>query len=156
MAAIQKFNQFMASAWQGKHNLNVGVANLAGTSAYKYKVALSNTLPAATNVLFQDIVEIPATGGYVAGGFATTATLSYAAGVTKLLLSDVTITAVGGAIGPFQYIVVYLDQNDTNTLIATDKYLVGWIDYGSPLSLASSQGFIVDFDGTNGVFQYTS
>lgn len=156
MAAVQKFNLFMASAWQGKQALNNGVANLNGFLNYKYKVMLSNTLPLATNAVKQDITEIASSGGYALGGNAVTASLTIAAGVTKVFLTDPQFTAVGGAIGPFQYFVAYVDQNDANTLAATDKYLVCWVDYGGPLSLASSQSISVDFDATNGVFQYTS
>lgn len=156
MATLQKFNSFMGAAWNGKFAFNQGSANLNGFSAYKFKAALSNTLPVATNSLIQHITEITAGAGYTTGGNTLGCSLSITAGVTKVIFSDTQFTAVGGAIGPFQYIVVYVDQNDANTLTATDKYLIGWLDTGSPITLASSQGYLVDFDQTAGAIQYTS
>lgn len=72
------------------------------------------------------------------------------AGVYKLVLTDVVITAAGGSIGPFRYVVLY---NDTPTAPADP--LIGWYDYGSAVTLATSESLTVDFDATNGVLTLT-
>jgi len=52
----------------------------------------------------------------------------------------VTWTASGGSIGPFRYVVLY---NDTQTSPADP--LIAWWDYGSAVTLADGESFVVDF-----------
>jgi len=65
-------------------------------------------------------------------------------GVLKLILADLTLTATG-SVGPFRYVVLY---NDT----ATNKEVIGWMDYGADVTMSASETFLIDFDGANGVF----
>lgn len=140
-SAFNKFNQFTADLASGVHNF----------SAHALKVALTNTAPVATNSVLANITQIAASGGYVAGGYDLDAeTLTTAAGVAKLTIADEVITAAGGSIGPFQYAVIY---NDTPT--SPVGPLIGWVDYGSAVTLAAGESFTIDFDGTNGVFTIT-
>ena len=88
MASYNKFNCFVEDLAEQVHNLQSDTL----------KVALTNTLPVATNTVFANITEIAAGNGYTAGG--TTATVSSSAqtsGTYKLVLNDVTFTASGGA-----------------------------------------------------------
>ena len=139
MATFNKFNSFVEALAEQVHKLDTHVL----------KVALSNTLPVATNTVLANITQIATVNGYVAGGNqATQAALpggsQQTAGVYKLTLNDVTFTAAGGNIGPFQYVVLY---NDT----ATNKELIGWYDYAAVLTITNGNSFTVDFDATNGV-----
>ena len=137
MASFNKFRQFVQDLGRGVHNLNTGTL----------KVALSNTAPLNTNATFSDITEITAEHGYSAGGATpTNSGFSQTAGTGKLVLVDTTITASGGTIGPFRYVVLY---NDTPTSPADP--LIGWWDYGSSITLADGETFTVDFDGSAGV-----
>jgi hypothetical protein len=137
MAAFNKFNQFVEDLAEKVHNLG----------ADTIKVLLSNTAPVAGNSVKADLTEISAGNGYTAGGTqATIASSAQSSGTYKLVLSDVTFTAAGGAIGPFRYAVLY---NDTPTAPADP--LIGWYDYGSSITLTDGNSFLVDFDGTNGV-----
>lgn len=136
MATFNKFNSFVEALAEKKHDLG----------ADTLKVMLTNTAPVATNALKADLTELAAGNGYAAGG-ATAAVTSSAqtAGLYKLVLSDPpSWTAAGGAIGPFQYAVLYNDS-------AASKELIGWWNYGSAVTLAVGESFAVDFDATTGV-----
>lgn len=137
MAAFNKFQPFVLALASKQHNL--------GTDTLK--AMLSNTLPLATQGLKTDITQIAAGNGYAADGPVVAQTSSAQTGGTyKLVLADTTVTASGGTIGPFQYVVLY---NSTSGL------LIGWYDYGSALTLNPGDQFILDFDGTNGVLTLT-
>jgi hypothetical protein len=137
MATFTKFNPFVEALAEKVHNLG----------ADTLKIALTNSAPSSTNSTFADITEISAGNGYTAGGQTTTASSSaQTSGTYKLVLGDVVITASGGSIGPFRYVVLY---NDT----ATNNELIAYADYGSSITLASGETFTVDFDATNGALQ---
>lgn len=134
MPTMSKFNSFVEALAEKVHNL--------GSDALK--VALTNTAPVNTNTQLSNITQIANGNGYTTGGAAvTTSSSAQSSGTYKLTLADVTFTA-SGAMGPFRYAVLY---NDT----ATNDELIGWIDYGSAISLIAGETFVVDFDASNGV-----
>jgi len=135
MAVTNKFYQFTKDLIDGKHIF----------STHTYKIMLTNTAPVATNQVKADITEIAATGGYTAGGNTTTITESTTSGTAKIVGSNVVFTATG-ALGPFQYAVMY---NDTQTVPA--KPLVCWWDYGSSITMANTETLTVAFDAANGI-----
>ena len=55
------------------------------------------------------------------------------------------LTAVGGAVGPFRYAVLY---NDTPS--SPLKPVIAFADYGSAITINAGETFTVDFDGTAG------
>ncbi len=140
MATFNKFESFVEALAEKKHNLG----------ADTLKVYLTNAAPSASaDNVKADLAEIGAGNGYTAGGETPTITSSaQTAGVYKLVLGDVSWTAAGGTIGPFQYAVLF---NDT----ATNKELIAWWDYGAPVTLAIGESFTVDFHPTNGVLTIT-
>jgi hypothetical protein len=90
--------------------------------------------------------ELSTANGYTAGGATITVTASsQSSGLYTLIASDVTWTASGGSIGPFRYAVIY---NDT----ASSDQLIGYIDYGYSITVASGQTFTIDFDQTSGLY----
>lgn len=116
----------------------------AGSDAWK--VALSNRTPVvASDATLSDATEISAGNGYTAGGnAATTASSTQTSGTYKLVLNSPTAwTATGGAIGPFQYAILYDSTTDN---------LLGYWDYGSAVTLSAGEAFSVVLDGTSGVF----
>lgn len=136
MATFQKFNDFPEQVLKGVHNF----------SAHVFKIALTNTAPLATNIVLADIVQIAATGGYVAGGYALdTVVLSETAGTAKVTIADEVITAAAGSVGPFSHAVVY---NST----AVGGPLVGFYAYGSSITLNDTETLTIDFDAVAGVF----
>ena len=111
-----------------------------------WKVALSNRTPVvASDTNLASAVEISAGNGYTAGGnVAATVSSTETSGTYKLVLtSPATWTAAGGSIGPFEYAILY---------DATTDNLVGYWDYGSPVTLSAGESFSVVLDGTSGVF----
>jgi len=134
MASFNKFNIFTYDALAKKHDF----------TADTFKVALSNSAPSAANAVLADITQISAGNGYTSGGTATSMSLSTSSGTAKATGTDVVFTASGGSIGPTRYAVLY---NDT----ATGDPLVGWWDYGSSVTLASTETLTVDFDASNGI-----
>ncbi len=136
MAAFMKFQPFVEALAHKGHDLsNDGL-----------KVMLTNTDPGATSSVLSDVTEIAAGNGYTGGGNASVVVSSAQTdGTYRLVLQDpATWTAAGGTIGPFQWAVLY---NDT----ATNKDLVGYWNYGTPVTLADGESFSVDFDAATGV-----
>lgn len=134
MASFNKFNIFTYDILAKKHDFVNDT----------FKVALSNTAPTASNAVLADITQISGGNGYTTGGTATSMSLSTSSGTAKATGTDVVFTASGGSIGPVRYAVLY---NDT----ATGDPLVGWWDYGSSVTLASTETLTVDFDASNGI-----
>ena len=143
MAAFNKFNVFVADLASAKHQMQTGTAHV-------YKVYLTNTAPVATNTVFGTPAEITAANGYAAGGVSVgTITGAQTSGTFKFTGgSDPAWTAAGGSIGPFQYAVLY---NST----AAGQPLIGWWDYGTPITLTNGNTFTVDLDQTNGILTIT-
>jgi hypothetical protein len=134
MATYVKFHAFVEAMAEKKHNLG----------SDQLKVALTNTAPtASTGAVLTDITEISYTN--CSSRNITTSSSSQSSGTYKLVLNDLVLTASGGTVGAFRYVVVY---NDT----ATNDDLIGYYDYGSSITLADGETLTIDFDGTNGLF----
>lgn len=134
MATFNKFNSFVEALAEKTHNLG----------SDQLVVALTNSAPIATNTVLADITQISYTN--CSSRNITTSSSAQTSGTYKLVLTDLVLTASGGTVGPFQYVVIY---NDT----ATSDELIGWYDYGSALTLNSGETLTIDFDGTNGLLQ---
>ena len=133
MATFNKFNAFVENVAEGVHNLGSG----------QLVVALTHTLPTASNSVLADISQITYTN--LSSRNITTTSSAQTSGTYKLVLADLVLTATG-SVGPFRYVVIY---NDTPTSPADP--LIGWYDYGGSISLANSETFTIDFDAANGL-----
>lgn len=133
MATFVKFNSFVEALAEKTHNLGSDTL----------KVALTNSAPSAANTVLADITEISYTN--LSSRALTISSSAQSSGTYKLVIADLVLTA-SGAVGPFRYIVIY---NDT----ATNDELIAYYDYGSSISLANTDTFTIDFDGTNGLLQ---
>lgn len=110
-----------------------------------FKILLSNTLPVAANAVKADLTEISAGNGYSAGGLTIAVTsFNLTTSTAKLILANSALLTATGAVGPFQYAILY-----NNTPLG--KPLIGWWDYGSAITMASGQTFQVLCDATTGV-----
>lgn len=136
MATYTKYNTFVDELSKGGHNLQTAV----------FKVALTNTAPTvATDTVWNTTVAPApaAANGYTAGGNTlTTSSAATTSGTFKLVLADSTFTATAGGIGPVRYAIIYNSS-------ASSK-VVAYYDYGSSITLASTETLVVDFDATNG------
>jgi|ERR1035437_78875 hypothetical protein len=136
-STFYKFDKFVLN--KGKKVFNLATDQL--------KIALTNTAPTkATDNQYSDIVSPVATTNMVGTTAAldiTTTSFTQTSGTSKLILVDLTVVA-SGAVGPFQYAVLYDDT-------ATNKELIGYYDYASSITLAAADTFKVDFDGSAGV-----
>lgn len=107
-------------------------------AGHTFKVVLTNVEPdPAADTVLSDITQPGATGGYVVGGYDIQNDLSRTGAVTTLTGVDVTITATGGAIGPYQWAVIYNDSS-------TGDRLVCFTDYGSSQSIANGENLVID------------
>ena len=123
-----------------KEQLGKGVHDL---STADLKIALTNSAPnVSTHTVLADITQISTSGGYTggAGGGVALAGESYteSAGTGTFIATDLVITASGGSIGPFRYAVLY------NNTAASDN-LIGYVDYGSSITLADTESLTLDF-----------
>ena len=133
MAAFNKFNQFVQDLAEKVHNL----------SADQVEVYLSNATPdAALDAVKADLAEIATGNGYT-GPQDTQNTGAEAAGTYTLTGTKNVITAAGGSIGPFRYVVLM-----NTTPAAPLDPLIGWWDYGSALTLLDGESFSVKYNSS--------
>lgn len=139
MATYNKFNVFVEDLAEGVHQFQA--------AGHTVKVYLSNAAPSATlDSVKADLAEISGGNGYTAGGHDTQNDTSRTGGTLTVTAVDITITASGGSIGPFQYVALY---NDTPTSPADP--LIAWWDYGSALTLLDTESFTINF-GSDSLF----
>ncbi|MGR9317277.1 hypothetical protein ACU8LZ_12600 [Rhizobium leguminosarum] len=136
MASFNKFNSFVEALAEKVHNL--------GSDQLKVALCAAANAPVATNTQLSNLTEISYTN--LSSRNITTSSSAQSSGTYKLVLTDLVLSASGGSVAAFRYVVLY---NDT----ATNKELIGWYDYGSALTLADGESLTIDFDGTNGVLQ---
>jgi len=132
MAVFHKFNQFVEDMASKKHDLKND----------QLKIALTDSAPAATDAVLSDITEI--SYDHVSSRLVTTTSCEQTNGVLKLVCEDLTITATGGAIPQFRYVVLY---NDT----AANDPVICWYDYGEEINLKDGESLKIDFNQTEGV-----
>lgn len=129
MAALNFFN-----AW--KENV-VEVAQ-SGTDQFVVALTAAANAPVATNSVLADLTQISYTN--LSTRNITTASSTQTSGTYSLVLTDLVLTASGGAVATFRYVVIY---DDTPTSPADP--LVCWFDYGSNVTLADTETFTIDF-----------
>ena len=133
MASFVKYQQFV-------EDLGDKVHDLIGTTD-TLKVLLTNSAPnVATHVVRADTGELTTGGGYTSGGEDTQNSGAESGGTLTVTGVDVVFTAASGTIGPFRYVVLYID-----TPSSPADPLIGYWDYTSAVTLQDGETFTVNF-----------
>ena len=139
MASFTKVNDFVKN-----------MANAMDLDSDTLKVALSNTDPTSGtdvtgdgNGVLANISEISYTN--LSTRTLANVTSTQTSGTYKLSADDLVLTASGGSVAAFRYVVIY---NDTPTSPADP--VIGYYDYGASLTLNDGDTFTIDI-GSNGI-----
>lgn len=138
MATFTLFQQF-------KENLGKATSNFTSDSTCTIKLALcsaANAPSVSADAVLADIVEISYTN--FGARIVTGITWEHVTGTAPMTATDFAITVSGGAGAAFRYIVAY-DDDPTSPA----DPLIGFLDYGSDLTLADGESLTLDF-GANG------
>jgi len=140
MATFTFFDEFKKFLGDGTIDLD----------SHTFGAALTNSAPnGGTNTVLADITQISAGNGYSTGGQSLTSVTwtetGSGTGIWRWNAADFTWTASGGSIGPFRYIIFFDDT-------AASDELVGYLDYGTNLTITDGNAFTVDI-GTSGIFE---
>lgn len=130
MATFNAFDQFVEDLAHGVHDLETDQLVLAFCAAAN--------APVAGNSVLADLTQISYTNA--SSRNITTSSSGQTSGTYTLALTDLVLTASGGTVGPFRYVVLY---NDTPTSPADP--LIGFWDYGSDITLQDTETFTTDF-----------
>ena len=136
MATYNKFEAFVEHLAEKVHNL--------GSDTLTVALCAAANAPVATNSVLADLTQISYTN--LSSRVLTQASSAQTSGTYKLVLNDLVLTASGGSVAAFRYIVIY---NDT----AASDQLICWYDYGSSITLADGDTLTLDFSAANGVLQ---
>ena len=128
MATYTKFQQFVEDLAHGVHNFDSDTIKVALSNA-------SNAPSASADVKLADITTVSTAN--LDSVTLTKSSSGQTTGTYKYIPNDLTMTA-SGAVGPFQYVIIY---NDT----AANKELICYFDYGTQVTLASGDTFKLDF-----------
>jgi hypothetical protein len=135
-SSFYKFQQFPEDVHHGVHDFSVDTLKVALCAA-------ANAPDAAADSVLTDLTTVALT--YLSSDTLVIASEGQTAGVYKITITDKTLQASGGSVGPFRYVVVYNDSS-------TNKSLIAYHDYGSDITLASGESILLDFDNANGYF----
>lgn len=124
-------------------NLPEGV-HVWGTHALVYALCASANAPVASNTVLANLTQIAYTN--LSTRAVTTSSSSQTSGTYSLVLADLVLSASGGSVAAFRYLDLY---NDTPTSPADP--LIGWLDYGSSLTLASGEQLTIDHNAAGAI-----
>ena len=143
MASFTKVNDFV-----------VNLANAMDLDSDTLKVALCNTDPTSGTSIVTDgngvlanVTEISYTN--LSARTLQNVTSTQTSGTYKLSADDLVLTASGGSVAPFRYVIIY---NDTPTSPADP--IIGYLFYGLSFTLNDGDTFSIDI-GANGILTLT-
>ena len=136
MATFVKFQPFVENLAEGKFDFT-------SDATCTPTIALSAGAPTNTWGTLAECTEVAYTN--LSARVVTVTSSSQTAGTYKLVLEDLTLTA-SGVVADWRYVILYDDD------AASDELIAYW-DKGATVSMTSGDTVLINFDGTNGVFQ---
>ena len=133
MATFNKFNSFVEALDEKVHNL--------GSDTLTVALCAAANAPVATNTQLSNLTQVAYTN--LSARTLSNVTSSQTGGTYTLDADDLVLSASGGSVATFRYVVIY---NNT----ATNDELIGWADYGSDVTLADGESFTIKF-GASGI-----
>lgn len=131
MADYNKFHTFVDDILSAKHDLN-------GDDVLS--IYLTDTEPdASAHSVKADLSEITTENGYD-GPQDVNKQYSVSSGTVTVSGDEVTVTASGGEVGPFRYVVLINSSH-------SDDPLISWWDYGESITLKDGESFKWQPDG---------
>ena len=133
MATAQKFEQFVEDEAHKVHNLGSDQLEVALTPAA--------SAPLVTNQILANLTQTDYTN--LSARTVTTTSSGHTTGTYNLVLTDLVLTASGGNVAAFRYVVLF----NQSSVTPTDALILFW-DYGSDLVLLDTETFTIDFAAT--------
>ncbi len=133
MATFNKFQQFVEDLAKGVHNFTSDA-----TCSVTVALTAAANAPVATNSVLANLTQISYTN--LSSRVVTGITAEHTTGTVTFTADDLVLSASGGSVAAFRYIVLY---NDDPTSPADP--LIGWYDYGSDLTLADGESLTINF-----------
>ena len=130
MATYNKFNQTPEDWMEGVYT--------SSTDQFTVALTAAASAPVATNTVLANLTEVAYTN--LSSRNLTTVTSSQTSGTFTQLFADLVLSASGGAVATFRYVVIY-----NNTPISPADPLLSYYDYGSDLTLADGESLTLDF-----------
>ena len=141
MATATKFQIFCEDLAKGEHVIVAGGGDTL-------MLALSNAAnppSVSADAVLADITCISLTNLTDATPNVTVSSSAQSSGTYTLKITDYVFTATG-AVGPFQYVILY-----NSTATSKTNPLIVYVDYGSEITLGAGDTFTVNFDDAAGV-----
>lgn len=133
MASFNKIQQFVEDLCKGVHNFTSDA-----TCSVTVALTAAANAPVATNSVLADLTQVSYTN--LSSRVVTGVTCEHTTGTVTITATDLVLTASGGSVATFRYVVLY---NDDPTSPADP--LIGWYDIGSDVTLASGETLTIDF-----------
>lgn len=133
--SYNKFQQFV-------ENLSKGVHNFTSDSTCSVTVALTAAAnaPVATNAVLADLTQVSYTN--LSSRIVTGITAEHTTGTVTYVANDLVLTASGGAVATFRYVVIY-DDDPTSPA----DPLIGWWDLGENVTLTDGSSITLNLPG---------
>ena len=141
MVAYSKFQIFVEDLAHAKHDLSA--------PGHTLEIALTTegNAPVATNSILGDLTQIAYAN--LSARAITKTSSAHTAGVYKLTLTDLVLSATG-AVATFRRVVVF-NQTQTSPV----DPLLGHYDHGSDVTLANGETYTIDWDDSGGFITIT-
>lgn len=139
MAAFQYFYPFVEYLAEKVVDLD--------SDQFVYALCAAANPPLNANGVLADLTQASYT--FCSSRNVVTASGSQTSGTYKLITNELILTATGGVVGPFRYVVMYDDT-------AAGDVLVGFWDYSADYTIPDGQTFTITPSAIAGVLQILS